>query len=59
MAEHLLANISQRMAQSLREEMAERGPVRPKDGEAALTAIVTAIRQLEAAGEVSLVMPEE
>ncbi|OYU17598.1 MAG: flagellar motor switch protein FliG [Rhodobacteraceae bacterium PARR1] len=58
-AEHLLANISQRMAQSLREEMAERGQVRAKDGEAALTSVVTAIRQLEAAGEVSLVQPEE
>lgn len=58
-ADFLLANISQRMAQSLREEMAERGPVRPKEGEVALTAVVTAIRQLEAAGELSLVMPEE
>ena len=58
-AEHLLANISQRMAQSLREEMAERGPIRAKDGEAALTSVVTAIRQLEAAGELSLVQPEE
>ena len=55
----LLTNISQRMAQSLREEMAERGPIRPKDGEAALSGVVAAIRQLEAAGEVSLVLPEE
>lgn len=58
-AEHLLANISQRMAQSLREEMAERGPIRPKDGEGALASVITAIRQLEAAGELSLVQPED
>lgn len=58
-AEYLLGNISQRMAQSLREEMAERGPIRPRDGEAALSGVLSAIRQLEAAGELSLVQPED
>jgi flagellar motor switch protein FliG len=58
-AEFLLANISQRLAQGLREEMAARGKVKDKDGEEAMTAIITAIRTLEAAGEVTLIQPEE
>ena len=58
-AEFLLDNISQRLAQGLREEMANRGKVRDKDGDEAMTAIVNAIRQLEAAGELSLIQPED
>jgi flagellar motor switch protein FliG len=58
-AEFVLANMSGRMAQSLREEIAARGRVRDKDAEAAMTAIITAVRQLEAAGEVALIQPEE
>lgn len=54
-AEHLLVNLSQRMAQSLREEMATRGKVKDKDAEDAMSTIVTAIRQLEGSGEVVLV----
>jgi flagellar motor switch protein FliG len=57
--EFLLANISQRLAQGLREEMAGRGKVKEKDGEAAMTAVISAIRQLEAAGEITLIQPEE
>jgi flagellar motor switch protein FliG len=58
-AEFLLANISQRLAQGLREEMASRGKVKEKDGEAAMAAIITAIRTLEASGEITLIRPEE
>jgi flagellar motor switch protein FliG len=58
-AEFLLGNVSQRMAQGLRDEAAERGRVKEKDAEEAMAAIVTAIRQLEAAGEIALVQPEE
>ena len=58
-AEFMLANMSQRMAQGLREEMASRGRVKEKDGEAAMAAVVMAIRQLEAAGEIVLIQPEE
>lgn len=58
-AEYLLANISQRLAQGLREEMAARGRVKDKDGEAAMTEIVTAIRRLEAAGEITLLREDE
>jgi flagellar motor switch protein FliG len=53
-AEFLLANMSQRMAQTLREDMAARGKVKDKEGEAAMSAVITAVRQLEAAGELVL-----
>ncbi len=58
-AEFLLANISQRLAQGLREEMATRGKVKDKDAEEAMTAIISAIRTLEASGEISLIHPED
>jgi flagellar motor switch protein FliG len=58
-AEFLLANISQRLSQGLREEMATRGKVKDRDAEDAMTAIVSAIRSLEASGEITLVQPEE
>jgi flagellar motor switch protein FliG len=58
-AEFLLDNISQRLAQGLREEMAARGKVKEKDGETAMTAIISAIRQLESSGEITLIRPEE
>ena len=57
-ATFLLANLSQRMAQTLREEMAERGTVKEKDADAAMSAIITAIRELQATGEVTLIVPE-
>lgn len=58
-AEFLLANISQRLAQGLREEMAARGKVKDKDAEEAMTAIISAIRTLEASREITLIQPEE
>ena len=58
-AEFILANMSQRMAQGLREEMVARGRVKEKDAEAAMAIVVMAIRQLEAAGEIMLVQQEE
>jgi flagellar motor switch protein FliG len=58
-AEFLLANISQRLAQGLREEMATRGKIKDKDGEEAMTAIISAIRTLEASSEITLIQPEE
>ncbi len=53
-AEFILANLSQRMAATLREEMATRGGVKPKDADAAQTAISGAIRELQDAGEIAL-----
>lgn len=58
-AEFILANVSQRMAQALREEMAGRGKVREKDAEEAMSAIVTSVRQLEGAGELTLIREED
>ena len=58
-AEFILANISQRLAQGLREEMGARGRVKDKDAEAAMTAVIAAIRTLETSGEITLVQPEE
>lgn len=57
--EFLLANISQRLAQSLREEMEARGPVKEKDGDEAMTQIILMIRQLEGAGEIVLQTTED
>jgi flagellar motor switch protein FliG len=58
-AEFILANISQRLAQGLREEMAARGKVKEKDGEEAMTAIIAAVRTLETSGEITLIQEEE
>lgn len=53
-AEYILANLSQRMAATLREEMAARGAVKTRDADAAQTAIIAVIRDLQARGEIAL-----
>lgn len=58
-AEFILANLSQRMTQGLREEMLQRGKIKEKDAEEAMNAVVAAVRALEATGEVVLIQPEE
>ncbi len=50
----LLSNLSTRMADNLREEIADRGAVRQSEAEAAMTVITAAIRRLEVAGELKL-----
>lgn len=57
--EFFLSNMSQRLAQSLREEIAERGKVKEKDADAAMAAVVTTIRQLEGAGELVMIKDED
>ena len=57
--EFILGNISQRLAQGLREEMASRSKIKEKDAEEAMNGIVSAIRNLEASGEIALIQPEE
>ncbi len=57
--EFLLSNISSRMADNLREEAAERGKVKTRAGEAALTAVVAAIRNLQDEGEIVLRSDQE
>ncbi len=58
-AEFVLANMSQRMAAQLRDEIEALGKVKDKDGEAAMSAVVATIRDLEAAGEIMLIAEEE
>jgi len=58
-AEFLLANLSQRMAQGLREDMAQRGKIKDKEADEAMSAIVQAIRSLEAAGDLALIADDE
>lgn len=58
-SEFILSNMSQRMAQQLRDEMNDLGKVKVKDAEEAMGAIVGAIREMEAAGELILLSEEE
>ena len=58
-AEFILSNMSQRMAASLRDEMANLGKVKDKDAEEAAGEVVAAIREMEAAGEIFLVAEDE
>jgi flagellar motor switch protein FliG len=57
-AEFLLAHMSQRMAAALRAEVAEAGRIKDKDGEAARSAVVAALRELEGRGELAFLVPE-
>jgi len=58
-SEFILSNMSQRMSGQLREDMEALGDIKEKDGEAAMTAVIIQIRELETAGEISLVAEEE
>lgn len=57
--EFILANISQRMAANIREEMEALGKVKEKDAEEAMSAIVARIREMEASGEIFLIASDE
>ena len=58
-ATFFLDNLSQRLGQTIRDEVAERGAVKDKDAEEAQGAVITAIRVLEATGELAFVPPAE
>lgn len=58
-ADHILNNMSTRMADSLREEMAEIGPIKKSRAEEAQTAVVTAIRAAADAGTINLILESE
>ncbi len=58
-AEFILGAMSKRLADQLREEMETLGKVKEKDGEAAMNTVVSAIRELEARGEILLVAEDE
>ena len=56
-ADFILDNISKRMAETLREEAVALGSVPEEEGEAAMTAVISAIRELEANGDIKLGEP--
>lgn len=56
-AQFILSNLSQRMADGLREEIETLGAVRPREIEDAATEVIATIRRLEAAGELTLILP--
>ncbi|MDW4496703.1 FliG C-terminal domain-containing protein [Sulfitobacter sp. D35] len=58
-AEFILENMAGRMADQLREEIEERGTVKPSEFEEATTALVQRIRDLEASGDLLLIVEEE
>lgn len=58
-ADFLLSNISQRLADSLREEREALGRVKEKDAEKAQAALVALIRDMQTAGEIILSNGEE
>ncbi len=58
-AEYILANMSQRMADQLREDIGERGRIRRSEGEEATKAITTAIKDSVEAGQMRLIEPDE
>ena len=55
----ILSNMSQRMAEALREQIAERGKVRLKVGEEAMAAMAQALRDLQQQGEITFVEVQE
>lgn len=57
--EFLLSNMSQRMAQGLREDIAQRGKVKDKEADEAMSTIVQAIRTLEAGGDLVLITEDD
>lgn len=58
-AEFVLSSISKRMAEQLREEIAERGSVPDAAAEEAMSEVVSEIRRMEEAGDLILLTPEE
>jgi len=57
--EFILGNISSRLAEQIEESIQERGAVKAKDADAAMTQMVIAVKELEKAGEITLIEPEE
>ena len=58
-AEFILSNISQRMANQMREDAAERGKIKKDAAEDAMNAVTTAIRTQVDSGEISFIDPDE
>lgn len=58
-AEYILNNMSKRMADSLRDEIQEKGAIKADDGEAAMGEVIASIRELAEAGEIHLLADED
>jgi flagellar motor switch protein FliG len=58
-AEFILKSMSQRMADSLREEIKERGKVKKAEGEGAMGQVVAVIRDRADSGEITLIKPDD
>ncbi len=58
-ADFILASMSQRMAEGLREEIKEKGRIKKSDGEVAMGRLVASIRDRVETGEIILVVQEE
>jgi flagellar motor switch protein FliG len=58
-ADFLLKSLPQRLAESIREEIATFERIKPAEAEAAQAAILAAVREREAAGEIELVSDDE
>lgn len=57
--EFLLSGLSTRLADSMREEMEGAGKVTARDADEAMSAVVAAIRRMEQAGELFLIVEED
>lgn len=55
----ILENMSGRLADQLREDIAEAGKIRPADADEAMSAVVAVIRQMEASGDLVMNAEEE
>ncbi len=55
----ILENMSGRMADQLREDIESAGKVKPADAEAAMSDVVSTIRQMEQSGDLLLIVEEE
>lgn len=58
-ANFILENMSKRLAAQLREDMQDAGAPKPKDAEEAMGTVVAAIRDMETAGELTLISDDE
>lgn len=57
--EFILTSLSTRIADQLREELAELEPVKTKDAEAAMNELIIGIRELETSGEITLISDDD
>jgi len=55
----ILANLGKRLSEQLKEEVNEIGEVSRRDADAAMNAVIAAIKALEEAGEITLIAPME